>query len=300
MAALQSPTKTFHRTSYPSIDPARPELSTEGKTIIVTGGGTGIGAETAKSFAKAGAARVAILGRREKPLLDTKAEIEAKFPGCKVFAIPTDVAKQNEVDAAFAKVGGKVDILVSNAAVVGKVGNVADMTTEEFLDGIVINLSGNFNVTKTFLKYKSENAYIIEVNSSAAHLNITTGFSCYNVAKAATARFHSSVRFEHPEIFIASIQPGAIESEMSKEAGYKPKDEDGEFQWKGEGVEVLNERDHVSLPGNFIVWLASPEARFLKGKYLWANWDVDELKARAKEIESTPLLSIGLAGWPFV
>lgn len=55
----------------------------------------------------------------------------------------------------------------------------------------------------------------------------------------------------------------------------------------------------VSLPASFNVWLASPEARFLKGKFLWANWDVDELKAQAKEIESSTRLSIGLVGWPF-
>ncbi len=55
----------------------------------------------------------------------------------------------------------------------------------------------------------------------------------------------------------------------------------------------------VSLPSNFNVWLASPEARFLKGKFLWANWDVDELKAEAKEIEASTRLSIALGGWPF-
>jgi hypothetical protein len=43
----------------------------------------------------------------------------------------------------------------------------------------------------------------------------------------------------------------------------------------------------------------SPEACFLKGKFLWANWDVDELKAQAKEIEASTQLSIGLVGWPF-
>jgi hypothetical protein len=57
--------------------------------------------------------------------------------------------------------------------------------------------------------------------------------------------------------------------------------------------------DLVSLPASFNVWLASPEARFLKGKFLWANWDVDELKAQAKEIEESTQLSIGLGGWPF-
>lgn len=57
--------------------------------------------------------------------------------------------------------------------------------------------------------------------------------------------------------------------------------------------------DLVSLPATFNIWLASPESRFLKGKYLWANWDVDELKRRAKDIEATAELSIGLGGWPF-
>lgn len=37
----------------------------------------------------------------------------------------------------------------------------------------------------------------------------------------------------------------------------------------------------------------------MKGKFLWTNWDVDELKAKAKEIEGSGLLSIGLGGWPF-
>jgi hypothetical protein len=55
----------------------------------------------------------------------------------------------------------------------------------------------------------------------------------------------------------------------------------------------------VSLPASFNVWLASPEARFLKGKFLWANWDVDELKSKGKEIEAGTQLSIGLVGWPF-
>lgn len=55
----------------------------------------------------------------------------------------------------------------------------------------------------------------------------------------------------------------------------------------------------VSLPASFSVWLASEEARFLKGKFLWTNWDVDELKARAGELENSPQLTIGLVGYPF-
>ncbi len=45
------------------------------------------------------------------------------------------------------------------------------------------------------------------------------------------------------------------------------------------------------------MWAASAEAKFLKGKFVWVNWDVEELKARSKEIESTPLLTLGLEGF---
>jgi hypothetical protein len=48
-----------------------------------------------------------------------------------------------------------------------------------------------------------------------------------------------------------------------------------------------------------MVWLASPEAAFLKGKYIWANWDVSEMKDRAEEIAASDLLTMKLGGWPF-
>jgi hypothetical protein len=54
----------------------------------------------------------------------------------------------------------------------------------------------------------------------------------------------------------------------------------------------------VNLPAHFLVWLASPEAEFLKGKFVWANWDVDDLKERADEIKSSSLLTTGLHGVP--
>jgi hypothetical protein len=55
----------------------------------------------------------------------------------------------------------------------------------------------------------------------------------------------------------------------------------------------------VSLPANFAVWLASPEARFLTGKMVWAHWDVDEMKARADEIKGGLMLTTNVIGWPF-
>lgn len=54
----------------------------------------------------------------------------------------------------------------------------------------------------------------------------------------------------------------------------------------------------VALPAHFHVWLASPEAEFLKGRFVWVNWDVDELKSHANEIKESMLLKVVLNGVP--
>lgn len=57
----------------------------------------------------------------------------------------------------------------------------------------------------------------------------------------------------------------------------------------------------VSLSSAFTVWLASEEAAFTKGKFLWANWDVTELEAISDRLRDTSYLSIGavIDGFPF-
>lgn len=55
--------------------------------------------------------------------------------------------------------------------------------------------------------------------------------------------------------------------------------------------------DSAQLAGDFTVWAASEEARFLKGKFVWVNWDVEELKSKQVEIESTALMTLGLDGF---
>jgi hypothetical protein len=56
----------------------------------------------------------------------------------------------------------------------------------------------------------------------------------------------------------------------------------------------------VKLPGDFAVWAASEEAEFLHGRFVWAKWDVDELKTGPlrKKIESdASLFRVGVNGY---
>lgn len=47
-----------------------------------------------------------------------------------------------------------------------------------------------------------------------------------------------------------------------------------------------------------MVWLASPDSEAFRGRFLWSNWDVDELKRMAEKVKGNNELVSGLAGWP--
>jgi hypothetical protein len=47
-----------------------------------------------------------------------------------------------------------------------------------------------------------------------------------------------------------------------------------------------------------MLWLSSPEAKFLNGRMVWSNWDVDELVTKKDMITAGTMLTIGYEGWP--
>lgn len=216
-----SPTSTWHSNTYPALSPTRPELSAKGKTVLITGGGTGIGAETAAYFAEAGASRIALLGRREQPLVDTKASLEQRFPGLEVFIAPTDVTNKKQVAAAFDTFlgNGKLHVLVSNAAIIGPQDSVEDVESEAFMESIHQNVKGSLLVAQAFLRYASSDAVVIETNSSAAHMNFSSRFAAYSIAKFAVYRLWDSLASANPNLSVFHVQPGVVDTAMNKEAG---------------------------------------------------------------------------------
>lgn len=189
--------------------------------MLITGGGSGIGAETARYYAEAGASRIALLGRREQPLLDTKASIVDKFAGVEVFIAPTDVTKKNEVDAAFAKFLGddKLNVLISNAAVIGPQEPIGVADSEKFLEGVQQNLRGSLFVAEAFLRHAAPDAVVVETSSAAAHLDFQGRFASYSVAKMAIVRFWDSLAYVHPDFSVFHVQPGVVDTDMNKESG---------------------------------------------------------------------------------
>lgn len=123
----------------------------DGKTAIVTGGGTGIGRAVAVALAAEGTA-VAVIGRRPEPLEDAVAAITAA--GGKALALPADVTDEGQIASVFAQVGerlGPVDILVNNAGL-NAPGPTAELALADWRRVIDVNLTGVFLCSREALR----------------------------------------------------------------------------------------------------------------------------------------------------
>lgn len=128
----------------------------------------------------------------------------------------------------------------------------------------------------------------MQVSSGLAHVPAVEGYSAYQASKLATVKIFDCLQAENPGLTVFNLQPAVVRTGIqTAERVFTSKDEFVEYS------------DTVELPAHFMVWLASLEAKFLKGKFVWANWDVDELKSRKGEIENTCLMTVRLDGWPF-
>lgn len=144
----------------------------QGKTIVVTGGGTGLGRSMSECFLRLGA-NVVITSRKLEVLQKTAAELETSTGG-KVLAVACDIRKYLEVEqlvAASIERFGKVDALVNNAA-----GNFISPTerlsTKAFETIIDIVLMGTVNCTLAFGKH-----WIDKKERDKAVLNIVTTYA---------------------------------------------------------------------------------------------------------------------------
>lgn len=293
-------TKKVHRTSYPSIDPARPELSQAGRTVLITGGGTGIGLSIGKSFAQAGAKRVIIVGRRANVLANAAKEIEevVKEAGKDTEVIHqtldvTDKAGIAELWSGLKEKGIIVDVLVLNAAKFSLMHPLFELGSDQIWSMFEANVHGPLMLSEAFVKQGGDGQKVlINVSTQAIHmfdadqLIIASKVPAYGLTKNSGTLLVQQIAAEvdPKKVHVVSYHPGVIYAGGWEDAGV-PKD--------------ILPFDDVSLPGAEAVWLASPEARFLHGRFIWASWDVDELKSdeiRKAIAEDVDFLKIGVHG----
>lgn len=217
--AFPTPTgiQTYHTTTYPTISPLRPALSTAHKTVLITGGGSGLGLAYAKSFASSGCTRLAITGRRSSTLLSAAAEIELEYPHTKVLTLPSDVTDREGVIAAFktaAETFGKIDVLINNAGYLPSffpLGTESASEADDWWSAFSVNVRGSHNVLSAFLPVAAENATVIQLGSGATNVNIP-GQSAYNASKVAATRVFECFQSENPGFRVVVVAPGVVET----------------------------------------------------------------------------------------
>ncbi|HUE76131.1 MAG TPA: SDR family NAD(P)-dependent oxidoreductase, partial [Chloroflexota bacterium] len=159
-------------------------LGLRDKTIIVTGGGGGIGRASAKLFAAEGA-RVVVVDVDEAAAEDTVAEIKRSGP--QALALRADVSDSADISRMFARtteVFGAIDVLVNNAAIYEST-PVKDLSREAWGRVLDVNLTGVFLGSQRALHYmkKRRQGAIVMVASLAGQIGGVHAGAHYAAAK---------------------------------------------------------------------------------------------------------------------
>ena len=234
----------------------------EGKVVIVTGAGSGIGAGTARRFLQEGAF-VALNGRREPKLHETA----AGFDTAKVFVHPGDVSDEvyvkHLVEDTVSKFG-KLDVLVNNAGF-ATFGPFAQTTTQDWRKVMATDLDGVYFGVREALPHLLKTKGSIVNLSSASGLGGDWGLSAYNAAKGAVTNFTRALALEYGSrgVRINAVAPSLTSTEATADLE------------KSEAM-LAAFRDRLPLGraatpdevAGVIAFLASDDARFVNGVIL--------------------------------
>jgi 7-alpha-hydroxysteroid dehydrogenase len=259
-------------------------FSLEGRVALVTGGGRGIGEAIARRFAEAGAA-VAVTARTAAEIERVAADIQAA--GGRAFAWPTDVNRIDRlpelVDNTVAALGG-LDILVNNAGGGDEWRPFLETTVEQLEAAFHFNVSVAFELARLSVPHMLERpgASIINMSSIALYKS-ARGHIAYDAAKGALHIITKSMAADlGPRIRVNAIMPGATETPALREL----------LDTRAPDMrEKLIERTRLhrnATPediANAAVFLASPAASFITGKYLELDGGpVDEISQRFPDL----------------
>ena len=188
----------------------------KGKTAVITGGNSGVGAATAMLFAKSGA-NVVISARRQAALDEVASKIKAE--GGNVLTVLTDISKdedcKNLMKSTVDKFGG-IDILVNNAGVLDTgLAPIDKFDDVEIQKLISINQVGTMQCIRAALEYMQEGSSIVNV-ASVAGVN-GGGGAAYVSTKSAIIGItkHTALLLADKYIRCNAICPGFIETEMT-------------------------------------------------------------------------------------
>jgi NAD(P)-dependent dehydrogenase (short-subunit alcohol dehydrogenase family) len=240
------------------------------KVMIVTGGGRGIGAATARLAAERGYA-VAVNYLRDGDSADHVVK-EIQKTGGKALAIAGDVASEPDVVRLFKTTDeklGRVTALVNNAGIVDVRQRVEEMSAARIQRMLAVNVTGSFLCAREAVKRMStrhggKGGAIVNVSSVAARLGGAGDYVDYAASKGAIDTFTIGLAREvgGEGIRVNAVRPGVIRTEIHATSG-----DPGRVERIAASAPLLRagEADEIARS---IVWLASDEASYITGALL--------------------------------
>ncbi|HET7813827.1 MAG TPA: glucose 1-dehydrogenase [Candidatus Baltobacteraceae bacterium] len=243
-----------------------------GKTAIVTGAESGIGAEIAKRFGENGANVAVVEFAYPDWARDVVRYIEEH--GGKAIAVHADVGKESEVEHLFSQTEsqfGNVDILVNDAGINGHNKEVVDLALELWEETLRTNLTGPFLCSRRFLRAvrdgKRTGGKIVNISSVHETMPMI-GTSEYCASKGGLMMFNKTLALEAAKykVNVNNIAPGAIITPMNEEVRVDPEErrkEEEKIPWGRVGCP-----DDIASAALF---LASGQSDYVTGTTLFVD-----------------------------
>lgn len=235
------------------------------KVMIVTGGGRGIGAATARLAARRGY-KVCVNYARDRASAEKLArEIEG-------IAVQADVALEADVMKMFREVDqklGRLSVLVNNAGIVDRAARLDELSLERIERMLAVNVTGSILCAREAVKRMSTRhggtgGSIVNLSSIAAKLGAPGQYVDYAAAKGAIDVFTIGLSKEvgAEGIRVNGVRPGVIKTEIHASGG-----DPGRAERIGASA-PLGRAGEAEEIANAILWLVSDEAAYVSGAIL--------------------------------
>lgn len=249
------------------------DLGIKGKVALITGGSMGIGAATARLFAKEGLTGIAITARRENELIEAAKEIAGET-GCEVLPVVADCTIEQDVKNAVQKVVdrfGRIDILV-NSIGTAAAGNFLELTEDDWHKSLALKLMGQIRVAREVFPHMSKLGWGRIVNVIGTHARLAEAHAMpAGVANAGLSNFTRALaELGGPlGILVNGVNPGTVNTARLKYLLTRGV----EYDLKTITLHRFAEADEIA---NAIAFLASDRASYICGSIL--NVDGGQLK----------------------
>ncbi len=241
----------------------------DGKVIVMTGAGSGLGQASALQVAKEGA-KLVLVDLNAASLEETKSKVLEVAPNAEVLLITANVADEKQVENYVSETMdkfGKIDGFFNNAGIEGKQNLTEDYSTDEFQKVVDVNLNGVFYGMKHVLKVMKKQGFGSIVNSTSVGgirgVGNQSGYSASKHGVVGLTR-NSGIEYGQYGISIKAIAPGAIMTPMV-EGSLKQMDPDN---WEEVGKQFVepNPMKRFGKPeevGYLVAFLLSDQSNFI-------------------------------------